>query len=209
MRLRSTAARILVIAVAFGTTPFVADAAGEIPVFCTTGAGVGFEQVLTCRRAETRASFSSVPDGMFLHVTDVSITRNNVATTGSFAALIGRDDAGAFPTYPNLDLTGRPIGVHALHFRAPHIVLRAGESLAIANFAESDFSVDVYVSGFLAPSVRVPEPSLLLTTGAALATLGAMQRSRRGSKGASPTTIRPTARLRRIGIPSCVLGKIR
>lgn len=133
--------------------PAAAAPPGAIPAFCETGIGVGGEAVLTCRRADTRAQFTNVPGGLFLHVTDIHVTRNNIATTGSFAVLIGRDDTSDFPTYPSLDITGGPIGVNAISFTTPYIVLAQGESLAIANFESSDFPIDVYVSGYLASSV--------------------------------------------------------
>lgn len=133
--------------------PAAAAPPGAIPVFCVRGAGVNFEQIFTCRRADTRASFSSVPAGLHFHVTDIHVTPNNAALTGSFGALIGRDDADEFPTYPSLDITGSADRVNALHFTTPYIILNEDESLAVANFSISDFPIDVYVAGYLATTV--------------------------------------------------------
>ena len=135
------------------TEPATAAPPGAVPFFCSRSVGVGFEQPVSCRRADTRASFTSVPEGLFFHVTDIHITRNNAATTGYFAALIGRDDVSDFPTYPRIDFTGEAIGVNALHFTTPYIILRAGETLSVANFASSELSIDVYISGYLATTV--------------------------------------------------------
>jgi len=126
---------------------------GAVPVSCYTGVGAGFESNLFCLRADTRASFTEVPEGLFLHVTDIHITRNSSASEGSFAALIGRDDLDDFPTSPRLDITGYPIGVYAINFTTPYIVLHGGEILAVANFESSDFPIDVYVGGYLAAVV--------------------------------------------------------
>jgi hypothetical protein len=133
--------------------PAAAAPPGAIPVFCARGAGVDWEQTFTCRRADTRASFSSVPAGLHFHVTDIHVTPNNAALTGSFGALIGRDDADDFPTYPSIDITGSADRVNALHFTTSYIILHEGESLAVANFSMSDFPIDVYVAGYLATKV--------------------------------------------------------
>lgn len=156
-------------------------AAQVIPVFCARGAGIGFEQPFTCRRADTRASFTSVPAGMHLHVMHVHATPNNASTSGSFATLVGRDDADEFPTYPSFDMRGSAAVVNALRFRTPYVILREGETLSVANFDQSAFPVDTYVSGFLSRVVRAPEPSslgLALATGAALAALSRARRRR-------------------------------
>lgn len=154
-----------------------APAAAEIvPVFCSEGAGVGREKGFVCRRADTRATITTVPAGMFFHVTDLHALPNNSATEGSFAASVGRDDASAFPAAPNIDLTGRAENVNPLRFRTPHIVLREGESLALANFATSAFPVDAYVAGYLSPRVTAPEPIAAVAALAALGALGALAR---------------------------------
>lgn len=150
-------------------------AAETVPVFCARSAGVGFEQPFSCRRADTRASFTSVPAGMHLHVVQLHATPNNASTSGVFATLVGRDDADAFPTFPSLDVRGDAETVNALRFRTPYVILHEGETLSVANFDISEFPVDTYVSGFLSPVVRAPEPSslgLALSAVAALAGLG-------------------------------------
>jgi hypothetical protein len=121
---------------------------GAIPFYCYEGVGIGFEAVISCRRADTRALFSTVPAGMVLHVTDIVMDPNNASTTGTLSALIGRDDTTAFPDDPSVGLLGFP--TQSLHFTTPHIVLRAGESLSIAAFAASTAPIDVRVSGYLA-----------------------------------------------------------
>jgi hypothetical protein len=126
---------------------------GAIPVFCARGVAVDVEQIFTCRRADTRGTFMSVPAGMHFHVTDIHTVPNYAVLTGSFAALIGRDDADEFPTFPSLDITGTADRVNALHFTTPYIILHEGESLAVANFSHSDYAIDVYVAGYLATQV--------------------------------------------------------
>lgn len=133
--------------------PAAAAPPGAIPVFCALGAGIDFEQVFTCRRADTRASFTSIPAGLYFHVTDIHITPNNASLTGTFAALIGRDDADEFPTFPSVDFFGSADRVNALHFTTPYIILHEGESLSVANSSISSFPIDVYVAGYLAAQV--------------------------------------------------------
>jgi hypothetical protein len=153
-------------------------AAQTVPVFCARGAGIGFEQPFSCRRADTRTSFTSVPAGMHLHVMHLHATPNNASTSGAFAMLVGRDDGDEFPTFPSLDMNGGATTVNALRFRTPYVILNEGETLSVANFEHSDFPVDTYVSGFLSPVVRAPEPSSLgvsLAAGASLGALGAVR----------------------------------
>jgi len=127
--------------------------ANALPVYCETAAGIGFESQFTCSRSDTDAGVLPVPAGQYLIVTDIHITRNNTATTGIFAVIIGVDDPGPFPSSPRLDITGTPIGVHQMNFTAPHIVLEEGETLAVYNFPSSNFPIDAYVSGFLVDDV--------------------------------------------------------
>lgn len=124
-----------------------------IPVFCYQGCGVGFEQIISCRRADTRVSFTTVPAGLYLHVTDLHVVPNNSALTGPFAVLVGRDDATAFPDIPDVKIFGSADRVNALHFSTPRIILREDESLAVANLSISSFPIDVYVSGYLSSRV--------------------------------------------------------
>jgi len=153
--IRSHAAPIAVAALILAgvVAPAAAAPPGAIPVFCAGGAGVTFEQVFNCRRADTRATFSAVPAGLHFHVTDIHVVPNWAVLTGSFAALVGRDDGDEFPTYPSIDITGSADRVNALHFSTPYIVLHEGESLAVANFSISDYAIDVYVAGYLATTV--------------------------------------------------------
>lgn len=173
-------ARAGLLSLALVATAGAGAARAEMPVFCSTGVGTGGESVLSCRRADGRASFSTVPEGYHLHVTDLVATRNNAATSGTFAVLIGRDDGDDFPGNPNVDLTGSALEVSHLRTKTPRIVLEEGESLAAANFPSSDFPVDVRASGFLARAVVVPEPGAASLGLAALASLGFLARRRAG-----------------------------
>jgi len=177
LRRRAGLAALLALGSCAGIAPRAA--AQVVPVFCARGAGVGFEQPFSCRRADTRASFTSVPAGMHLHVMQLHATPNNASTAGSFAMLVGRDDADEFPTFPSLDVTGNASTVNALQFRTPYVILREGETLSVANFEISEFPVDTYVSGFLSPIVRAPEPSSLALALGAAAALAALA-GRRG-----------------------------
>lgn len=123
---------------------------GAIPFHCVDGAGAGFESIVTCRRSDSRASFTTIPAGMFLHITDIVVNPNNAATVGTFKALLGRDDADAFATSPSVDLIGSPTQV--LHFSTPYLVFREGETMSLHNYASSDFPIDLRLSGYLAPT---------------------------------------------------------
>jgi hypothetical protein len=161
------AALLAITAIAPGATAEI------VPVFCARAAAAGAENPFTCRRADTRASFASVPAGMYLHIMNVHAVPNTTSTAGAFAGLVGRDDADLFPTFPSVAVTGGATSVNALRLRVPAVVLHEGETLSLSNFAHSDFAVDAHASGFLSPVVRAPEPSSLGTALAAGAVLGA------------------------------------
>ena len=133
-----------------------------IPFYCNTTAAVGTEVVLACWRSDTRELVTPVPAGMFLFVTDIIANPAGPETSGVFTASIGRDRSEyAFPGRPQLDLIGHPTEV--LNFTTPHIILRPADELAVANYAESDFDIDVWVSGYMARTfVEPPAESVFL-----------------------------------------------
>lgn len=156
-------------------------ARAAVPVLCSDGVAAGASAVLSCRRQDTGASFTAVPTGEFLHVTDVVFTRNNLATSGEFYVTLGRESGSTLPAAPSFNTSGTPLRTQSLRFRTPVVVLGAGEELAVRNDASSDFPIDVYTSGYLAPRVLVPEPranALAATALGALALLGARRRRR-------------------------------
>ena len=111
--------------------------------------------VLECRRSDTRELVSPAPAGMFLFVTDIIVNPASTVTSGVFTASIGRDrDSSNFPGRPRLDLIGDPVEV--LNFTTPYIILGQNEDLSVANFAESDFDIDVWASGYMAQTFVEP-----------------------------------------------------
>jgi hypothetical protein len=151
-------ARALVVAGSFlvGSAPPAAAAPpGAIPVFCTVTASYDVTvQVTVCRRATERVSyFAAVPAGSFLHATDVVATPNLATLTGAFRVTIGRYTAGSFPGSPSFRISGEASQVNSLHFTTPYIVLDEGESLAVYTGTESDFPVNLFISGYLASVV--------------------------------------------------------
>lgn len=153
-----------------------------IPVSCIGGRPPGSESLFTCTRLDTRAFFTVVPDGMYLHLLDFHATPNDDSTSGAFAADVGRDTAGPFPTHPRIEMAGRALGGNALRFRTPPIVLREGESLALANASYSQVPIGAYLTGFLSETVRAPEPGAAGLALAAIAALGALLLRERRSR---------------------------
>jgi hypothetical protein len=135
-----------------------APPADAVPFLCVSGVGVAFEATLTCRRADSGVIITPVPTGLYLHVTDIVVNPNNIATSGVFTGSIGRDDASDYPNTPSLDLIGAP--TQQLHFTTPYLVLRGGEQLAVRNDASSLFPIDVRVSGFLSGTFVQPPPAI-------------------------------------------------
>jgi hypothetical protein len=167
--------------IAIGLAAPVATGA-TISVACVRGAQPDTESLFTCTRGDTRAAFTAVPDGMYLHLLDFQLTPNDDSTAGAFSSLIGRDDADDFPTHPSIHVTSRALGSKALHFRTPPIILREGESLALSNLAHSQVPIGAYVSGFLSETVRVPEPAAAAVAVAAIVALGALRLRGRRSR---------------------------
>lgn len=120
-----------------------------VPVLCTVILSVGSTNTFGCRRQDTDALFTQIPAGLFLHVTDVIIIRNNLATSGEYYATIGRD-AGMFQGEPRITTSGTPLDPTVFHFKTPVIILDSGEALAARNDGSSDFPINIYVSGYLA-----------------------------------------------------------
>lgn len=132
-----------------GISQALAAPPGSIPVYCTGTPTQTTEVVLFCYRADTRVIVMPVPEGMVFHVTDIVVNPNNIATSGIYSVLIGRDDADEFPGRPNLELLGEAAG--ALHLTTAYIVLKSGESLAAIVQENSVLSaMDIRVAGYLA-----------------------------------------------------------
>lgn len=144
-----------------------AAAGAAAPVLCTVILSVASTDTFSCHRQDTGASFETVPRQRYLHVTDVLVVRNTLATTGDYYATIGRESGGILPSNPSITASGTPLDPTELHFETPVFVLAGGESLAARNDSSSDFPINIYASGFLAPAVLVPEPAenLLLASG--------------------------------------------
>lgn len=124
-----------------------------IPVRCAGITGVGTQDQYDCVRQDDRSSFTAVPEGHYLLVTDIVVTRNALATTGDYFIWIGRYTGNVIPAAPVLSLSGStPLETDTYHFQSPYIILAAGESLGISN-NDSDFGVNTYVSGFLVTDV--------------------------------------------------------
>lgn len=133
-------------------SPALAAPRGAIPVHCTVTVTPGeAEQVIVCRRATERVSyFGVVPSGFYLHVTDVVATPNYATLTGSFRVAIGRFTSGGSVGTPYFQVSGEASRVNALHFTTPYVVLEPGESLGVSTQSNSDFPVNVHISGYLA-----------------------------------------------------------
>lgn len=156
-------AAVLVACLVHAPAP-AAPPADAVPFFCSATAEIGTEAVLECRRSDTRELISPVPSGMFLFVTDVFTSPASAAVGGVFTASFGRDREGNdFPGQPSLDLIGFPVQV--LNFTTPHVVLWQNEILSVANFAESDFDIEVRASGYLAPTFVEPLAEIILRDG--------------------------------------------
>lgn len=135
-----------------------------VPFFCSATAAIGTEALLECRRSDSRELISTVPSGMLLFVTDVMTNPASTAVEGVFMATFGRDLADSdLPGTPSLDLIGHP--VQALNFTTPYLVLSPDEILSVANFAESDFDIEVRASGYLAQTFVQPSAEVILLDG--------------------------------------------
>ena len=135
-----------------------------VPVYCSATAEVGTEAIFECRRSDTRELIAPLPSGTYLFVTDVMTNPASAAVDGVFTASFGRDlEGNDFPGEPQLDLIGQPVQV--LNFTTPYVVLRQNETLAVANFAESDFGIEVRVSGYMAQTFVEPPSEILLQDG--------------------------------------------
>lgn len=179
------ASAALVFATAMPPAGAQAAPPGAVPVLCTAIVSPGTAVTFTCRRQDTDSAFNGVPTGSYLHVTDVTINRNSLATTGEYYATIGREN-GDFPAEPRIATSGTPLRATKFHFETPVIVLEGLEALSVRNDSSSDFGLNVYASGFLADTVLVPEPGehLMLAAGVgSVALLGALRRGRRGLHG--------------------------
>lgn len=112
----------------------------------------GTSDLLVCRRADTRASVTPVPNGQFLFLTDVVVNRANALTSGDHFATIGLDDGDNIPTFPRFNFSGE-FPDQSIHFNSPYLVLHAGEQARIYNSSVSSRSIEVFVSGYMAPDV--------------------------------------------------------
>jgi hypothetical protein len=148
---RSTLRHALASGLALACAAVHAAPADAIPVYCFNSVGVSGESILACRRADTRASVTPVPPGYYLHITDIVVNPNNIATAGTFTASLGLDNAGAFPSTPLVDLIGSP--AQQLHFTNPYLVFESGEQISVANNSSSAFPIDVRLAGYLSTIV--------------------------------------------------------
>lgn len=122
---------------------------GAIPVWCNGIAFEASENTLSCRRGDTRATVNTVPEGFFLHITDIVVNPNNTATSGTYSILVGRDTSLEFPGTPSVELLGEASGSY--HFSTPYIVLSSGEAVAVRVQSNSVLTaMDVRASGYLA-----------------------------------------------------------
>ena len=142
---------LLVAALLLPTVAVHAAPSDAIPVYCFNSVGVSGESTLVCRRADNRTMVTPVPTGYYLHITDIVVVPNNVATTGTFTASLGLDNAGAFPSTPVIDLIGSPS--QQLHFTNPYLVFEPGEQISVANNSSSAFPIDVRLAGYLSTIV--------------------------------------------------------
>lgn len=149
--LRITAAALLLACAGLASSAAAAPA-GAVPVLCTAVVAEGTTELFSCIRHDTGAAFDDVPAGQFLHVTDILITRLGLVTTGDFYAFVGRYNGLALPASPVIRVSGTPLDPTRLHFTTPVIVLQSDENLAARNDVSSDFPLNVYAIGFLAPS---------------------------------------------------------
>jgi hypothetical protein len=141
-----------------------APPAGAVPFYCSGTAEIGTEAVLECRRSDTREVITPVPSGMFLFVTDVLTNPASAAVDGVFTASLGRKQEGdAFLGHPSLDLIGQP--EQALNFTTPYVVLWQNEDLLVANFAGSDFDIEVRASGYMAQTFVEPLGEIIFLDG--------------------------------------------
>jgi hypothetical protein len=101
---------------------------------------------------------------MFLFVTDVLTNPASAAVDGVFTASLGRKQEGdAFLGHPSLDLIGQP--EQALNFTTPYVVLWQNEDLLVANFAGSDFDIEVRASGYMAQTFVEPLGEIIFLDG--------------------------------------------
>lgn len=120
-----------------------------VPVYCVGAVAVGRENIPACSRADNGDRVTPVADGSFVAVTDVIVNRNNLATTGDYAALLGVDDSDQFPGFPRIDLHGTALAPFQHTSSAPLIVLTAGERLSFYNDTTSDMPLDLFASGWM------------------------------------------------------------
>jgi len=126
--------------------------AGAVPCYCDGWATEGTKVVISCWRADNDAGFSTVPAGQYLLISDVTMS---LAEVGDFWAALGKEIPGSVGlSRPTIEVTGPgfPDQIHR-SFNAPHVVLAAGESLALRNLASSTGEVYIKASGFLVPDV--------------------------------------------------------
>lgn len=127
--------------------------ANAIPIRCQEVVSPNNKDDIDCIRADSGASFLNVPAGHYVMVTDVLINRNSLAETGNYFVTIGADSTGILPATPHVQFTGTPLDTDSHHWQAPFIILGEGEHMEARNDSSSDFSVELFISGFLVDDV--------------------------------------------------------
>ena len=136
-----------------GSVQATAAVAGSeaVPCYCSGSAERGTTASVQCWRSDDDTAFTEVPSGQYFMVSDMVL----YSPAGSFRASVGKEDTGAPGTVaPTVDIWGAGIPESHRSFRAQYIVLAAGETLAMKNFAGvSAGTVTIHVSGFLVSTV--------------------------------------------------------
>jgi hypothetical protein len=139
----------------FDTSP---TGVAAIPVYCSrtavspSGSPIT-TRLISCFRADTRATVMPVPAGHFFFMTDVTVTNNTVPFTSGASVVVGRDTGSTFPGSPSVRIDAVfPKGNH-IKYATPYVILRQGERLRVAHNANvsgmTSVTVNTYVSGYL------------------------------------------------------------
>ncbi len=121
-----------------------------VPVRCSAGVTTTSPTDLTCRSADGQ-TFTSVPAGYYLMVTDVVLTP--VGTPGPSWMNLAQIVSGS-PAEAQLDFTTDTVSSFGGHFTVPYFVLPANRLLrAYGIMMPGGGGVNVYVSGLLTTNV--------------------------------------------------------
>ncbi len=152
---------VFLIGTAFVVVPSASAQLGNtgVPVRCThanaltsTIGGTGTEQTLTCYRPDG-SSFSTVPSGNYLLVTDVVIHEEYGAPIGtSWLGSLEVKRGGAVAYNMPFWIEATPsYHTYSQHFTTPYFVLKADDSLNARDMVTTAYSVNMrfYISGIL------------------------------------------------------------